>query len=499
FLAQDPETRVIGLYLESMAKGRKFLAALANCPKPVVLHKANTAPESQLIAQSHTAALAVDDQIVDAACRRAGVFRARSFQQFINYAKAFALPPMRGDKLMVISRSGGHAVVSADAAAAEKFCLPPLTADFVEKISSQFRAAVIKPTNPLDLGDIFNIDYYITILEMSLARADVDGILFNHVFQAESEAASTRRLAREVENLSRRYDKPVALVLFSSESAIAALLAEISLPIFAEPLLAVEALGASRRRSAFLARPGRNTALPRPTGIRPRPLYEEWLAAAGRRDQTLFADQALTLVGEYGLPTAGWSLARDGRELLEEGEDLGFPLVLKAVVAGLTHKSDVGGVLTGIRDAQALADVGRLLFDRFAKDAGFCGVLLQKEVDTRLEMIVGARRDPSFGEVFVFGMGGIYAEILRDVAMAPGPLDCELVREMVEGLRGAAILGGARGQAGIDFNELNRVLGGLQALLEDYPAISEIEINPLVFSGGRALIVDARIVTKVVT
>ena len=197
---------------------------------------------------------------------------------------------------------------------------------------------------------------------------------------------------------------------------------------------------------------------------------------------------------EYGLPVAPFALVRHMNELLDTGNDLGYPLVLKAVVAGLSHKSDVGGVLTGINDRRALEDVGSLLFERFSGDAGFCGVLVQKEVDTALEMIVGARRDPSFGDIFLLGLGGVYAEILQDVQIVPAPLSCETIAVLVDRLRGARILRGARGRTGIDLTQLNRVMAGLQALLRDYPAISEIEINPLVFSSGHVVAIDARIV-----
>ena len=495
FLADDKETKVIGLYLESMDKGRAFMDALKGCTKPVILHKSNTSPQSQVIAQSHTAALAVDNEVVDAACRKAGVFRVDSFQQFINYTKAFSLPAMRGNNLMVISRSGGHAVVAADAAAAAGFKLPGLSEDFIAQISGQFRASVIKLTNPIDLGDVFDIDYYITILEMALERDDVDGVVLNHVFQPESELAATMRLAQKVEDLIVRYNKPVTLVLFSSVSAVSQVMEKISIPIFSEPLIALEALSVSLERVRYLAAAKvPETSLPRVPAVARQPLFDEWLEDASRRDKTLFADQALTVLQEYGLPVAPFALARHTHELFDRGNDLGYPLVLKAVVAGLSHKSDVGGVLTGINDRRALEDVGSLLFERFSGDAGFCGVLVQKEVDTALEMIVGARRNPSFGDIFLLGLGGVYAEILQDVQIVPAPLSCETIAVLVDRLRGARILRGARGRTGIDLIQLNRVMAGLQALLRDYPAISEIEINPLVFSSGHVVAIDARIV-----
>jgi len=495
FLAQDQDTRVIGLYLESMDKGREFMAALKTCGKPVILHKSNTSPQSQVIAQSHTAALAVDDDVVDAACLNAGVFRVKTFQQFINCAKALSLPPMLGNNLMIISRSGGHAVVAADAAASKGFYLPGLTSEFVDRIASQFRASVIKLTNPLDLGDIFNIDYYITILEMSLKRDDIDGVVLNHVFQAESEFAATLRLVEQVEVLAERYHKPVALVLFSGVSVVNEIMERIALPVFSEPASAMEALEVSRRRSAFLAAQAElPPQLPARRQLGRQPLFEKWLEVASGHDHTLLADQALTLLLEYGIPVTPFALTRHPQEFMEEAEELGFPLVLKAVVSGLSHKSDVGGVLTGIKDRQTLEDAGGLLFTRFSRDPGFCGVLLQKEVDTSLELIVGARRDSSFGDIFLIGLGGIYAEILKDVVLAPAPLHCEMVAAMLERLRGAAILRGARGRIGIDQAQLYQILAGLQVLLDDYPLIKEVEINPLVFVSGSPQAVDGRVV-----
>ncbi len=495
FLAFDADTEVIGLYLEGLERGREYMAALADCEKPVILHKANTSQQSQVIAQSHTAALAVDDDVVTAACRKFGVFRVNSFAQFMNYAKAFSLPAMRGENLMVVSRSGGHAVVTADAAATAGFTLPDLSAELVDKISQQFRAAVIKLTNPLDLGDIFDIDYYITILEMALGRDDVDGVLLNHVFQAESEFAATLRLVQKVESLQKQYDKPITLVLFSSVKAVAALMEKISIPAFSEPEAAIAALRVSLSRVRYLnAQKTTGTPLPAVAVDLVKPLFFEWLDDAQRRDRTLFVDQALTLMEEYGLPVAPFALVRHPQALFEEAEELGFPLVLKAVAANMTHKSDAGGILTGISNKQTLADVGALLFERFRANPGFCGVLVQKQVDIDFELIVGARRDPAFGDVFLVGMGGIYAEIMEDVQIMPGPLTCELVSAMVDRLRGSRILRGARGKAGIDIDLLYLVMACLQTLLDDYPKISEIEINPLVFSSGHGIIVDARVV-----
>jgi acetyltransferase len=437
--------------------------------------------------------------VVEAACRRAGICRVSSFADFINAAKAFSLPPLEGDNLMVISRSGGHAVVTADAVAAHGFRLPPLAGAAAEKLAERLRAAVIKLQNPLDLGDLFDLDFYAEILEMVLSREDIDGVVFNHVFQSGPERAVTRKLVEKITALMARYHKPVALSLFADLEAVAAVREGLDLPVFSEPAAAVAALARLRARREFLAsaavssRPLPEIAVP-PASV--RALLEEWLAVGARRaDRTLFTDQALTVFKEYGLPTAPFALARDPQELLELGAEIGFPLVLKVVAEGLSHKSDVGGVLRGIIDRGRFTAAAPLLFERFAQTTGFCGVLVQREIAGDIEMIIGARRDPSFGAVFMLGMGGIYAEILQDVQLEPGPLDGNRVAAMLARLRGRQILAGARSRAGIDTGQLYRVFGVLQALLEEFPALSEIEINPLIFGpDGTGQVVDARIV-----
>ncbi len=496
YLAEDPETGIVGLYLESIDQGREFLERARRCAKPVILHKANTTPASRVIAQSHTAALAVDDEVVTAACRRAGICRVDSFADFINAAKAFMLPPLKGDRLMVISRSGGHAVVTADAVAGAGFKMPPLGDELRERIAARFRAAVIRLTNPLELGDIFDIDYYAEIVDLALAREDVDGVVFNHVFQAGAEHQATAVLVRRIDALVRKYRKPVALVLFARAEAVNAVTEGVELPVFSEPLEAVRALSRLRRRTLFQAAAAVSAEpLPAAPTLKPEmaELGRAWLEDAARRDGFLYLDQALNLLMAYGLPVAPFQLVRDRYELREAAREIGFPLVLKVVAEGLSHKSDRGGVLTGIGDRRMLDDVSGLLFDRFAARPGFCGVLVQKEVEIVTEVIAGARRDPSFGPVFLLGLGGIYAEIFKDFALEPGPLDRRLVSGMVERLRGGRILTGARGRAGIDFALLFKVMAGLEALLRDFPEISEVEINPLACGPRGGFVVDGRV------
>ncbi|MBN2233065.1 MAG: acetate--CoA ligase family protein [Deltaproteobacteria bacterium] len=495
YLRDDAETTVIGLYLESIRNGRGLLDAALRTGKPVLLHKSNTSAASQQIARSHTAALANDDQVVDAACRQFGIHRVRTFRQFINQVKSFNLPPMRGDRLVVISRSGGHAVVAADAASDYGFELVPFSDDFIDFIRGRFRAQVINPTNPLDLGDLFDIDFYVTILAEVLKRSDVDGVLFNHVFQEEVEGESSQRLAETLHRLSREYDKPVALCVFSGERAVARLKANLDFPLFTEPAEGIEALAVSRDsgRRQPAAVPVADV-VPAAARLDLPPIREIVAGAAARGSADLFLDEALAVFRAAGMPVTPAVILPPGREMVTAAVDLpSFPLAVKAVAAELSHKSDAGAVALDIDSPEKLAATVADFAARFGSLPGYRGLLVQPMVFGAVELIVGGRRDAAFGPVVVLGMGGIYAEVFQDVAIRLSPLDDAGIDEMIASLRGAPIIAGTRGRPGIDRQALHGVIHAVTGLLAAAPEIRQLDLNPVTFTAAGATVVDGRI------
>jgi acyl-CoA synthetase (NDP forming) len=214
YFVEDPQTEIIGIYLESLQKGRDLMEIARSTSKPIILHKANIGEGSHLIAKLHTAALANDDRVVDAALRQAGIVRTRDFRSFASTVKILSLPPMKGNDLVVLSRSGGIAIVAADSAERYGFKLYPLPEEFRKRIHSYFRAKVIQPTNPLDLGDLFDFDLYTKILDQVLRIEDIDGILFQHG-SANEEKESSRKLIHTFKELSLWHGKPVALSYFT--------------------------------------------------------------------------------------------------------------------------------------------------------------------------------------------------------------------------------------------------------------------------------------------
>ena len=486
YLIRDPKTEIIGLYLESIKRGRELMEIARTTSKPILLHKANIGEGSRQIARLHTAALANDDRIVETALKQSNIIRARDFRSFVSGAKAFSLPVMRGDRLVVISRSGGLAIIAADSAEIHGFRLYPFTEDFQKQIHSYFRAKVIQPTNPLDLGDLFDFDLYIKILEQVLRIEAVDGILFQHGAIGEEEEPS-RRLIQKVKELSFHYQKPIALCYITSEEELTFVRKTIDYPIFDEPSDALSALAMSRDR--FLRRKVPiETAVSREVN---QSLVKDLFQKAREEGKDPSLPEALEALKAYGIAVADYQVIREKKELGKAIAHMGEPVALKVISWEISHKSDKGGVILNVTDP---AQAGRA-FEKIkrAGGKGLSGILIQKMVTNGMEVILGAKRDPSFGPVVLFGLGGIYVELLKETSLRVAPISWSEAEEMISELKASAILRGARGQKPLDTQALVENLLRLSQLMVDFPEIEGIDINPVIVQEKGAVAVDARI------
>ncbi len=491
YLIEDPGTEIICLYLESIEEGRRLMELAASSPKPVIVQKANTGQMSARIAFSHTAALANDNRIVGAALRQAGIAHAGSFQDAVTLAQGFTLPPVRGNDLLVISRSGGHAVVAADVAEAYGFHLLPIPDDFLTRVRSIFRADVIALTNPIDLGVVFDFDLYGEIADECLRTLDPDALLLVHTYSTGPEAEASRRLARRVEQLVQQTGKPIAFCPFTQESEVMALEREVELPTFATIEGAVRALAASRDR---YIRPARLLPLPPAPAQRLREV--EGLLA---RDGVLTTGAALGLCAAFGIPTAEWAVVESVEGALVAAGAMGYPVALKVLSPDVSHKSGVGGVALGVGSREALwAEFAAILarVEERAPGTRVEGMLVQRMLTGGREVILGGKRDPSFGPVVMFGLGGVYVEVFEDVAFRLAPLTREGAKEMVSEVRGSRLLCGVRSEPPADVEAVVEALLALSRLLVECPEVVEVDINPLlVFERGVAA-VDARVVVR---
>jgi acetyltransferase len=489
YLIQDPQTEIIGLYLESLERGRELMELARSTPKPIILHKANIGEGSREIAKLHTSALANDDRVVDAATRQSDIIRAKDFRSFVSAVKILSLPPMKGNNVIALSRSGGIAIVAADSAERYGFRLFPLAKELTGLIHSYFRAKVIQPTTPLDLGDLFDFDLYTKILDQVLRIKEVDGVLFQHG-AAGDEKEPSRRLIHAIKELSFQYQKPVALCYFTDEEELAYVKRTIGYPIFTEPSEAFGALAVSREHDRKQNIPKEKAPIYPAESARVKFLLQK--AKGEKRD--LLLHEAFEVLQAYGIPVADYRVVDRNEDLQKAMAQIEGPVALKIISPKISHKSDVGGVILNIGDLPeaegAYQEIQRLA------EGDRSGILVQKMISQGREVILGAKRDPSFGPVVLFGLGGIYVEIFKETSLRVAPINRSEAEEMISELKTSGILKGVRGARPLDIEALVENLLRLSQLMIDFPEIEGVDINPVKVLEKGAIAVDARIVLR---
>jgi acetate---CoA ligase (ADP-forming) len=495
YLIGDPDTEVIYLYLEDFKRGRRFADEARRSTKPIVLHKSNTSHLSRSIAQSHTAALASDEEVVDAVCLEAGTCRVHSVSQALTAIKGLSLPALRGRNLAVISRSGGHAVVAADACAKAGFALPPLPDGILREVEEHARAGVIRSGNPLDLGDIFDLDFYFRVVEVALRQEDIHGIAFIHVSHMMSERQATRNLIERLGALSMGYGKPIAIVVEVPLEERALLEKTADFPFFLEPTDAVQGLEVLHR----YGNPKDEKT------INARPLMEpnltsdiaSWVEAFDGHNRQPLLHEALSLLDRMDVPVVPWQMTTSVDETLYTAEKMGYPIALKAVSHTLLHKSDKGGIALNVEDPMQLEAEWRRLN---SVSGNLTGIVIQKMLPGFRELIIGAKQDPTFGPVVLVGMGGIMVEVFKDVSMRLAPVGIAEALEMLDHLQGRNILGRFRGMQEADLQLTAEIIVRVSRLIHGFPQILEIDINPVSVDGegNRPVALDARVLMRTV-
>ena len=496
YYLNDPDTDIVLLYLESIDEGRRMIELARTSPKPIIVYKSNNSEASAHVAQSHTAALANDDRIVNAVFKQSGITRAQTFRDLALLAKGFSMPPVRGNRLCVFSRSGGHAIVSVDSATEFGFVLPAFPDELMEIAKPYFRVNVINSSNPLDMGTVFNFDAYPRMVEECLRIVKPDAILLVFNYRRES-IPQAREIAQKVAALSRQFDTPVALIYLTETEEVAYLQRNLGYPVFSEVYDAVKVLAASRDRYALQQQ--LDHPLPAPAGLIPADACErarQILAGMGGRQPLI--NEALEICSAYGLPVAPWALAKDASEACREAKKVGYPLAVKAVGASLLHKSDMGGVALNIGDEEGLLAAIQTMQARIhaAQGEAAFDFLLQAMAPKGHEVILGGKRDRGFGAVVLFGLGGIFVEVYNDTTLRAAPLTTLDARQMIAEIKGSKLLRGARGQAPANTAAIEESLLKLSQLLVDLPEVAEIDINPLIVDEHCAQVVDARIILE---
>ena len=494
YLGDDDGTRVIVTYVEGLRDPANFMrtATAVAARKPILAMKAGRTREGAKAAASHTGGLAKEDIATDLIFKKAGILSFRDEGHLIQAAAAFATQPIpKGNRVGIITNTGGPAVIATDVLVGAGCTLPPLS-----KATHALLKARLYPEasvgNPVDVLATGTAQHYRACMDAMMEDDSFDCVFVNFVtpFFVDNES-----IAREIVAVSQQRKKPMVCNLMTDKqqwSEVVRILREGGVPCYPLPGEAARAMAALVQYHAIRSR---ETAAVQPfSDVKPdkaRKIMDKARSAGRNR---LAAVEVYGILEAYKIPVAKWKLAATPAEAAEAAAKIGFPVVVKAEAASVVHKSDMGGVALNLSSASAVKNASAQM--RKAITAPDLRFFVQKFFPDGLELIMGAKAEEGLGHAVVFGLGGIYVEIMQDVVFNLTPISSAEAREMLAAIKGAPLLQGVRGQKGVDQDRLTEILQRLSQLLTDLPEIQEMDLNPIKAFADKVFVVDARISLK---
>jgi acetyltransferase len=503
YLGNDPRTRSIVIYMESIGDARRFLSAAREVAlnKPIIVIKAGRSEAAAKAAASHTGSLAGSDEVLEAAFRRSGVLRVNSIADLFYMAEVLSKQPSpKGPRLTILTNAGGPGVLATDALMASGGELAELSPEVLESLNQALPAAW-SHNNPIDvLGDA-SPERYAKAVEIAAKDPHSDGLLVVLTPQSMTDPAQT---AEHLKPYAKLEGKPI-LASWMGGAEVAAgigILNQARIPTFQFPDTAVRAFSYMWRWAYNLKGLYETPSLPEDSaeGAPNRTLAGEIIQNARDAGRTILTEaESKQVLDAYGIPTVRTMVARTVEEAADEAARMGYPVVLKLFSETITHKTDVGGVQLNLADREAVEHAWRGIRTSVAEKAGaehFQGVTVQPMIRSGdgYELIVGSSPDAQFGPVLLFGMGGQLVEVFKDRALGLPPLNTTLARRMMEQTRIYKALQGVRGRKPVNLAELEQVMVRFSRLVVEQPWIREIDINPLLATPERLVALDARIV-----
>ena len=501
FLANDVQTQSIVLYLEGISNARRFMSALrmAANAKPVVVLKAGRRPAGNEAAQTHSGAIVGSDDVFDAALRRAGAVRVRSFVELFSAAKCLAsrYRPV-GKRLAIVTNGGGPGVLAADWINELQLALGKLSSESMAKLKPLLPEQA-SLTDLIDVSEDAQAEHYRAAIHAASQDRGVDGVLAIYSPKAGHDAAA---VAQALAEEKKAMGKPLLSCWMGDHTVLAArgILKAAEIPSFRTPEAAVGAFGniASFYQNQLLLQqtPPPLSTLAKPDIEGARLVIESVLA---ERRKVLTEMESKTLLSAFHIPVTQTILARNANEAMMIATQLGFPAVLKIDSPDISHKSDVGGVALNVMNATGVRDTYNDMVQRVKNlrpDAQINGVTVQRMVRSRTgrEIYIGLVTDDPFGPVIAFGAGGTMIELINDRAMELPPLNQFLARRLIERPRVAETLGEWRGNPAANVDVLEQILLRISEMVCELPQLREMDINPIIVDEHGAVAVDARIV-----
>ncbi len=503
WLNEDENTACISLYIEGLKDGRHFMQASRKATKPIIALKSGVSAHGAAAAASHTGSLAGSGKVYDAAFQQAGTVRASDLNNLFDRTLVLSLqPPMTGDNMLIITNGGGVGVLATDAA--ERSGIPLRFApEEVQKELKKHMPEFGSAKNPVDLTGMAGRDWYSDSARYAFAHPWVNGLVVLYCETAMTDPMNIAKGIKEAVAASGvEGEKPVVVSFVGGEKSAAAMqwLVENGIPAYDAPDIAVNAMAALREY-----------AQSRALAVEPFSPHEDVDEAAARaiiqevREKGrsgLTEIEAKKVFRAYGMPVARTELATSEEEAISTAKKMGYPVVMKIMSPDILHKSDAGGVKVNLESEEEVREAYRTIIENaknYKADANIHGVAIQEMAPWATEVILGSVNDPTFGPALMFGLGGIFVEILKDVTFRVAPVSEDQAMDMLTEIRGAPVLAGARGEEPRDQEALAGVLSRYSQMITDLgDEISESDANPvLVYEEGEGVIVvDARIILK---
>jgi 4-hydroxybutyryl-CoA synthetase (ADP-forming) len=498
-LAEHDQTKVIVMYLEDLGKGPEFLkickqiTRLNTIKKPILVLKSGRSPEGAKAAMSHTGALMGSDEIYDALLKQSGAIRVDTMEELFDYATAFSKQPLptKGD-LVIVSNAGGPAIISTDACSKLGIKMAK-----IEEIRPKINA-VIPPwgssRNPVDIVGDADFNRFNNVLNEVLAHPNVGSVI---AMCTPSATLDYNKLAEVIVDVSKKYNKTMLASLMGLDEGIKnkEILAQGGVPHYNYAETAIRTLKAMLRFTEWSQAPEGTV---RKFSVNKKKVEKVFSQVKSEGRKNLLEEEGQEILRAYGFPVPKSILATKDKEAVSAAKKIGFPVVMKIASPQIIHKSDAGGVKVGLKNPKEVKAAFREIIKnakKYDKKAIIKGVLVQEMIKGGKETIIGSKLEPGFGPVVMFGMGGIYVEVLKDVTFRLAPITDKEADEMIASIKTNKLLQGVRGEKPSDISKLSECIQRLSQLVTDFKEIKELDMNPvLVFEKGKGCkVVDIRI------
>ncbi|MGD9201418.1 MAG: acetate--CoA ligase family protein [Chitinispirillia bacterium] len=494
YWANDEKTRVIVIYLESMSDKKQLFQTLKKTSviKPILAMKAGRTKEGAKAASSHTGSLSKQEITTELLFKKAGVLSFRDEEELCQAAVAFTTQPIpRGRRVGILTNTGGPAVIATDTLVDGGLKLPHLSEITRSKLKKSLHPAA-SIHNPIDVLATADAKQFRVAINTLMEEKSIDSILINFVTPF---FVDTERIAKEIAEVSLLKRKPVICNLMTDKrkwTATMRILIESGVPVYSFPVKASRALIALNRYNDL-----QKHKVNQPVFFKDVDKYKVKgiLNTAKKSGRILLNyDEANLLLSSYKIPVVKWRIAESAEESRKAAQEIGYPVVLKIDSASVIHKSDRGGVSLNIKDSDAIDHEVKRMQEKFnincSSDMKFC---IQQYLKGGSEIILGAKEEKGLGHIIIFGSGGIYSEVYRDVAFGISPVSGSEAEAMVKSVKIYPILSGIRGQKGVDLQGLITIIQRVSQLVTDFPEIREMDLNPVMAYKDKIFTVDARI------